>query len=80
VEDANHLLFECSLAKFVWAFLSETLGWSGFSRSMDDLVLNWLPGGGFQVGFQTAVTCVCRCGMGALVNQEYDVYVESLSE
>jgi hypothetical protein len=32
------------------------------------------------VGFQTAVTCVCRCGMGALVNQEYDVYVESLSE
>jgi hypothetical protein len=55
-EDANHLLFECSLEKFVWSFMGETLRWSGFPRSMEDLVLNWLPGG-FKVSYQTALTC-----------------------
>jgi hypothetical protein len=55
-EDANHLLFECSLAKFVWSFMGEMLGWSGFPGSMEDLVLNWLPGG-FKVSYQMMLTC-----------------------
>jgi hypothetical protein len=49
-EDGNHLLFECSLAKSVWSFMGETLGWSGFPRSMEDLVMNWLSGG-FRVSY-----------------------------
>jgi hypothetical protein len=55
-EDASHLLFGCSLAKFVWSFMGETLGWNGYPKSMNDLILNWLPGG-FGVGYLGGLAC-----------------------
>jgi hypothetical protein len=55
-EDIDHLIFYCSMAKFVWSFLGEVLGWQGYPRDMDDLVANWLPGG-FNVSYQTGLAC-----------------------
>jgi hypothetical protein len=58
-EDANHLLFRCSLATFVWSFMGESLGWNGYPKSMDDLILNWLPRG-FGVGYPVGLGCFAR--------------------
>jgi hypothetical protein len=55
-ENVNHLLFKCSLARFVWSFMGEALGLQGYRRDMDDLVLNWLPGG-FRVSYQIGLAC-----------------------
>jgi hypothetical protein len=58
-EDIDHLIFKCSMAKFVWSFLGEALGWHGYPRRMDDLISNWLPGG-FNVGYQNGLACFAR--------------------
>jgi hypothetical protein len=42
LEDINHLLFNFSLAEFVWAIFSEALGWRGQPRNLTDLLNNWL--------------------------------------
>jgi hypothetical protein len=42
-EDVDHVLCLMSLAEFVWAFVSEALGWKVYSKSMEDLLLNWIP-------------------------------------
>jgi hypothetical protein len=55
-EDVDHLLFRCHLAEFVWAFVSEALGWRDYPRSMSDLISNWIPRR-FGVGEQTGLTC-----------------------
>jgi hypothetical protein len=39
-ENIDHLIFECSMAKFVWSFLGEALGWQSYLRNMDDLIAN----------------------------------------
>jgi hypothetical protein len=57
IQPNAHLVFGCSLVKFVWAFMGEALGWSGCPNSMDDLVLNWFEGG-FGVSFQVGLTCL----------------------
>jgi hypothetical protein len=57
VENANHLLFTCPLAVFVWSFVREALGWDGFPNSMEDLVTTWLPKK-FGVSCSTALACV----------------------
>jgi hypothetical protein len=36
--------------------MGEALGWQGYPRDMDDLVLNWLPGG-FKVSYQVGLAC-----------------------
>jgi hypothetical protein len=55
-ENIDHLVFECSLARFVWSFLGESLGWQGYPRGMDDLTANWLTGG-FNVSYQMGLAC-----------------------
>jgi hypothetical protein len=55
-EDVDHVLCLMSLAEFVWAFVSEALGWKVYSKSMEDLLLNWIPRM-FGVNFQTGLTC-----------------------
>jgi hypothetical protein len=55
-EDANHLLFSCPLAEFVWACVSEALGCDGYPRSITELISVWLPNK-FGVSFQTALSC-----------------------
>jgi hypothetical protein len=46
-ESVNHLLFECSLAVYVWAMFREVLRWNASPRSVKDFVENfmWLRGG-----------------------------------
>jgi hypothetical protein len=68
-EDANHLLFECSLARFVWSFMGETLGWQGYPRNIDDLVLNWLLGG-FKVSYQVGLDMLRGGCMGNLARNK----------
>jgi hypothetical protein len=56
MENANHLLFDCPMAVFVWSFLGEAMGWQGFPSSLNDLTNNWLKGG-FGVGHQLGLAC-----------------------
>jgi hypothetical protein len=56
MEDADHLLFKCPMAEFMWAFVREALGWNGYPRSMRELLSDWLPVK-FGTSFQTGFTC-----------------------
>jgi hypothetical protein len=53
-EDVDHLLFQCPMAKKLWVFLSEALGWDEYPSSMSDLLFVWLPGK-FGVCYQTSL-------------------------
>jgi hypothetical protein len=55
-EDADHLMFSCPLASFMWAFLNEALGWDGYPRSVNELLAEWLPRK-FGINYQTSLTC-----------------------
>jgi hypothetical protein len=55
LEDINHLLFNFSLAEFVWAIFSEALGWRGQPRNLTDLLNNWLTGK-FGVNYRTGLS------------------------
>jgi hypothetical protein len=55
-EDIDHLLFNCHLAHFAWSFAGDALGWQGVPRSMDDLMINWIPRK-FGVGKQLGLAC-----------------------
>jgi hypothetical protein len=57
-ENVDHLLFLCPMAEFLWAFVSETLGWEGYPRSTENLVQFWLPKG-FRTNVLTCLTCFC---------------------
>jgi hypothetical protein len=54
-ENVDHVLFLCPLAEFVWAF-GEALGWEGYPRSMEDLLMNWLHRK-LGIDFQMGLTC-----------------------
>lgn len=41
-ENADHVLFQCVLARFVWHCVKEILIWGRIPGSLDDLHLNWL--------------------------------------
>jgi hypothetical protein len=56
VEDVDHLLFRCPLAEFVWSFVGEALGWTGYPRDMNDLLSKWLPKD-FGVNYQLGLAC-----------------------
>jgi hypothetical protein len=43
LETTDHILFQCLLAKFVWASLKEMLGWERMPRGLWDLLDLWLP-------------------------------------
>jgi hypothetical protein len=55
-ENADHLLFRCPLAEFVWAFMKEALGCDGYPRSMRELLLP----AKFGVSYQSGLTCFAR--------------------
>jgi hypothetical protein len=55
-EDADHLMFACPLASFMWAFLSEALGWERYPRSVNEHLAKWLPKK-FGSKYQTGLTC-----------------------
>jgi hypothetical protein len=55
-DDVNHLLFTCPLSQFIWVFISEVLGWDGYSRSLEEIMADWLPGK-FWEDRQTELTC-----------------------
>jgi hypothetical protein len=55
-EDADHLMFTWPLAMFMWAFLSETLGWDGYPRSVNELLAEWLPRK-FGTKYKMGLTC-----------------------
>lgn len=42
-EDVNHVLFECVMAKFVWVFFKEALGWDRIPKDMADFMTTWIP-------------------------------------
>jgi hypothetical protein len=48
--------FSLPMAKFMWAFLSEALGWNGYPTSMTDLLSIWLPKR-FGVSYHTSLCC-----------------------
>jgi hypothetical protein len=55
-EDVNHLLFLCPLAKFMWAFVSSTLGWNGYPRDLNEVLAEWLPRK-FGTSYQLGLSC-----------------------
>jgi hypothetical protein len=44
------------MAKFMWSFVNEALGWDGYPKSMEDLLYEWLPRK-FGVSFQVDLFC-----------------------
>ena len=42
-EDANHILFGCVVAKFVWGCFKEALGWDRMPRNITDFLASWIP-------------------------------------
>lgn len=46
LEDANHVLFLCVLARFAWVCMKEILSWKRCPISLDDFHLCWLDIGG----------------------------------
>ena len=42
MEDANHVLFQRVLAKFVWSCFKEIFGWRRCPESLEDFHLYWL--------------------------------------
>jgi hypothetical protein len=52
----DHVLFSCPLLNSFGLFVSEALGWKIYSKSMEDLLLNWTPMK-FGLNFQTGLTC-----------------------
>jgi predicted 3-demethylubiquinone-9 3-methyltransferase (glyoxalase superfamily) len=44
------------MAKFMWSFVNEALGWDGYPKSMEDLLCEWLPRK-FGVSFQVDLFC-----------------------
>lgn len=42
LEDANHVLFKCVIAKFVWCCNKEIMHWDRVSESLDEFYLGWL--------------------------------------
>lgn len=46
LETADHVLFHCVFARFVWACFREALGWDRSPTSMTDFLAIWLPIGG----------------------------------
>jgi hypothetical protein len=55
-ENVDHLLFANPLAKFIWVFVKQALGWADYPRDMEDLMTTWLPGK-FKVSYQTGLSC-----------------------
>lgn len=43
LEDVDHIFFQCSLARFVWACFKEALGWDRAPNDMGDFFENWIP-------------------------------------
>ena len=44
-ETRDHLFFECVMAKFVWSYFKEALGWDRIPTNLQDLFDTWLPFG-----------------------------------
>jgi hypothetical protein len=52
----NHLLFSCPIAKFMWALVSSALGWKGYLRDLNQLLVEWLPRK-FRISYQLGLSC-----------------------
>jgi hypothetical protein len=48
--------FSAPRAEFVWSFVGEALGWTGYPRDMKDLLSKWLRRG-FGVSYQLGLAC-----------------------
>jgi hypothetical protein len=58
MEDAEHLLFQCPI--FVWTFACDALEWDRYPRSIEDLILNWLPQ---KFGVNSQIGLFCFAGL-----------------
>jgi hypothetical protein len=45
-EVVNHIMFRCVNSIFVWIVMRYSFGWSRQSTSLEDLLFNWIGGGG----------------------------------
>jgi hypothetical protein len=43
LESADHIFFNCSLAKFIWGCLRDALGWERAPINLQDFMGVWLP-------------------------------------
>jgi len=45
-ETIDHILFQCIIARFVWACIKEALGWEKTPLCLEEVFRDWLPLGG----------------------------------
>lgn len=42
-KSVNHILFQCTTARFVWTYIREAMLWDNRPGGMSDFLENWLP-------------------------------------